>query len=83
LTVRGFHQKRRVHGLHFHDLRHTFCTNLILAGADLKNVKEMIGHPDLAMTDRYTHMTGQRKQFWQDKLAEQYGNGGRSTANEG
>jgi hypothetical protein len=43
----------------------------------------MIGHPDLAMTDRYTHMTGQRKQFWQDKLAEQYENGGRSTANEG
>jgi integrase len=31
-------------GLHFHDLRHTFCSNLILSGGSLKDAKEMIGH---------------------------------------
>ena len=38
---------------HFHDLRHTFCSNLLLSGADLKDVKEMIGHSNIEMTDRY------------------------------
>jgi integrase len=37
--------------LHFHDLRHTFCSNLLLSGADIKEVKEMIGHADLSMYD--------------------------------
>ena len=46
-----------VKGFHFHDLRHTFCSNLLLSGSDLKDVKEMIGHKDLAMTDRYSHLT--------------------------
>jgi integrase len=50
----------RIAGLkdfHFHDLRHTFCSNLLLSGSDLKDVKEMIGHSDLSMTDRYSHLT--------------------------
>jgi len=41
---------------HFHDLRHTFCTNLLRSGASLKVVKEYIGHKTLRMTDRYTHL---------------------------
>jgi len=60
------------HDLHFHDLRHTFCSNLVLSGADLKNVKEMIGHRDISMTDRYTHLTINHKRVWQDRLAQHY-----------
>ena len=56
----------------YHDLRHTFCSNLLLAGSDLKDVKEMIGHSDLAMTDRYSHLTMDRKRSRQKKLAEHY-----------
>ena len=41
---------------HFHDLRHTFCSNLLRSGASLKMVKEYIGHKTLRMTDRYTHL---------------------------
>lgn len=57
---------------HYHDLRHTFCSNLILSGSDLKDVKELIGHSDLAMTDRYAHLTVRHKQIRQDALAKYY-----------
>ncbi len=60
--------------LHFHDLRHTFCSNLILSGSDLKDVKEMIGHADLSMTDRYAHLTNMRKLARQEDLARFYAN---------
>ena len=60
--------------LHFHDLRHTFCSNLILSGSDLKDVKEMIGHRDLKMTDRYSHLTNMRKLARQEDLARFYAN---------
>jgi site-specific recombinase XerD len=42
----------------YHDLRHTFCSNLLLSGASLKDVKDMIGHRHLETTDRYAHLTG-------------------------
>ncbi len=57
---------------HFHDLRHTFCSNLILSGAGLKEVKEMIGHSDIFMTDRYSHLTLRHKFQHQKQLAEHY-----------
>lgn len=57
---------------HFHDLRHTFGSNLLLSGATLKDVKEMIGHRDLKMTDRYSHLTLAHKHDRQSKLAEHY-----------
>ena len=59
--------------LHFHDLRHTFCSNLLLSGADIKDVKEMIGHRDIAMTDRYSHLTRAYKHIVQKKLSKHYG----------
>jgi site-specific recombinase XerD len=60
---------------HFHDLRHTFCSNLILSGAGLKEVKEMIGHKDISMTDRYSHLTLAHKLQQQRRLARHYMNG--------
>lgn len=59
-------------GLHYHDLRHTFCSNLLLSGSDLKDVKEMIGHRDISMTDRYSHLTNHHKRSRQNMLAEYY-----------
>jgi len=64
-----------VNGFHFHDLRHTFCSNLLLSGSDIKDVKEMIGHRDLAMTDRYSHLTLEHKRSCQERLAQHYTNG--------
>lgn len=60
----------------YHDLRHTFCSNLLLSGSDLKDVKEMIGHKDLSMTDRYSHLPLYYKKVRQDDLARHYGSKG-------
>jgi integrase len=64
---------------HFHDLRHTFCSNLIMAGSDLKEVKDMIGHKDLSMTDRYSHLSSLHKATLQDQLSDHYQNHGKTT----
>jgi site-specific recombinase XerD len=48
-------------GLRFHDLRHTFATNLVMNGVDLVTVKEILGHSDIAMTVRYSHPSDSRK----------------------
>jgi integrase len=57
---------------HFHDLRHTFCSNLIMSGGGLKDAKEMIGHSDISMTDRYSHLSTDHVIRKQDQLAEHY-----------
>lgn len=62
----------RIDNFHYHDLRHTFCSNLILSGSDLKDVKEIIGHKDLSMTDRYSHLTVHYKRSKQKDLAKHY-----------
>jgi integrase len=61
-----------IKNFHYHDLRHTFCSNLILSGSDLKEVKDMIGHRELSTTDRYSHLTAVRKRENQERLAEHY-----------
>ena len=41
---------------HFHDLRHTCASHLIMSGVDLPTVSKLVGHKDIKMTLRYAHL---------------------------
>ncbi|WP_446673853.1 site-specific integrase [Paenibacillus wuxiensis] len=57
--------------IRFHDLRHSFATNLWELGFDLKDIQEMLGHSSVAITgDIYTHMRDEKKKNLMAKYSE-------------
>ncbi len=40
----------------FHDLRHTFASHYVMNGGDLLSLRDILGHSNLKMVERYTHL---------------------------
>lgn len=60
-----------------HTLRHTYATDLLDHGADLRSVQELLGHKNVATTQIYTHVTNKRLRDIHEKF-----HGGRDIDNK-
>jgi integrase len=56
LALRDALKVSKITDFRFHDLRHTFASNLVMAGVKIEKVQKLMGHKMLTMTQRYSHL---------------------------
>jgi integrase len=54
-------KKAGIEDFRFHDLRHTFASPYVMNNGDLLALKEILGHSDLKMVQRYAHLASSHK----------------------
>ena len=66
-----------LHGLRFHDLRHTYASLLVEQGAHPKEMAELMGHSSVQITlDRYSHVMPRMTSALADRMDSAYRNAG-------
>lgn len=63
-------KKAKIENLHWHDLRHTFASRLVMAGVGLASVQELLGHKSIMMTMRYAHLAPDHQKASVERLVE-------------
>ncbi len=57
-----------------HSIRHSYATDLLMAGADLRSVQEMLGHKNVSTTQIYTHVTNKQLRDVHEAFHDKGGN---------
>ena len=65
---RNFRRTIRLEDVRLHDLRHSFATEAIRRGIPLPVVSKLLGHADIAMTMRYTHVSDKEAERTAEKI---------------
>lgn len=61
-------KKAKIDDFRFHDLRHTFGSHLVMQGVNLRTVQQVMGHKDIKMTMRYSHLSPEYVQEAMERL---------------
>jgi site-specific recombinase XerD len=61
-------EKAGVEDFHWHDLRHTFASRLVMAGVDIRTVQSLMGHKSIVMTMKYSHLATDHRHTAVEKM---------------
>lgn len=77
-------KKAGIDDLHWHDLRHTFASRLVMSGVDIRTVQVLLGHKTIAMTLKYSHLSpGHQRDAVQRLISNRTGTTSGTNKNEG
>jgi len=76
-------EKAGIVDFHFHDLRHTAASYMVMAGVPMKTVGEILGHKTATMTERYSHLTPEHKRQAVELLPDWEKNDGHKSVTTG
>lgn len=68
----GILKVAEIDNFRWHDMRHDYASQLMMAGIDLNTVRELMGHADLKMTQRYAHLSPDAKARAVEVLAQKF-----------
>ena len=57
LILKRTARKVGVKPIRFHDLRHSFASNFVMAGGEIYKLQRLLGHCSIQMTERYSHLS--------------------------